>query len=468
LGALALCVAVPLAAQNPASAPTREVRGVVFDSTARTPLVGAVVHIASRDVLGPPFTATTDSMGRFRIAGLPSGQFLIDFDHDVLRALGLEAPLRAFALAADTLAMVDIGVPSSAVVRALHCGRGAAAAREGMLAGFVRNAGDDSTSTGATVTVAWRAIALDPGNYHTVVQRARTAVGADGTYSLCGLPTDAPLDLRVTAPGHRPIVGHILVPDEGLVRQDVRLADSATMRGAARVRGRVVQESGKPVLTGRAVIAALARDVPVNNGDFLLTDLPPGTWEVEVRSIGLEPRSALVDATEGDIAIATITLDDKTQQLAAVTVIGKVSRDSKVLDEVLRRKSSSFGTTFLPGSIWLQNALHPADVLRAARGFRYVSPTEIYAREQSKGMNSGPCRYIAVYLDGAFFPGGFEALDNAVKVREVLAIEAYPDIGLAPIQWRTEHVIDESQSTVGRARKLPAGPCAVVAVWTKH
>lgn len=464
LPGLALFVACPLVAQVPVPALSHAVRGVVFDSVAHAPLAGAVVHIATSDLLGRPFTATTDSMGQFRIAGLPAGRFLIDFDHDVLGAFGLEAPLREFVLSADTLVTVDIGVPSSAVVRALHCGSPSAAVRDGMLAGFVRDASGDHVVAGAVVTVAWRALALDSGNFHSVVRRARATANANGTYRLCGLPVDAPFDFHVTAPGARAIAAQILVPSAGVARQDVRLADSALVRGGASLRGCVVRVDGKPVTSGRAVIGPLARDVPVNEGTFLLTDLPLGSWIVEVRAIGFEPRSTLIDATNGEVVTTMITLDNRAQQLDEVTVIGKKSRNAKILDEVMRRQRSSFGTLFLPGSVWLQNALHPADVLRAARGFTYRSPTDISGRQTA----GGPCQYVAVYLDGAFFAGGFSDLDNVVTVPEVLAIEAYPDILSAPVQWRVNHTLDETQLTIGSGLKKPGNPCAVVAVWTKH
>ena len=454
LWGLTFLLAAPLAAQNPISSPRHVVQGVVFDSIARVPLVGAVVHVALRDSTGRPFTAATDSTGHFRFDGLPAGRFLIGFYHDALGALGLDAPLRAFDLAADTLVTVDIGIPSGAVVRSLRCGGNSATTRDGMLAGIIRNAGDTAL-TGVTVTVEWRALALDAGDFHTVVQHARTMVAADGTYQLCGLPDNAPLGLRVTGPGYRAIEGKIVVPSAGVVRRDMRLADSAVVIGTARVRGRVVHENGSRVTTGRAVIAALNRDVPVVGGTFLLADLPLGTWVVEVRAIGLEPRSTLIDATESGTVSTTIMLDNRAQQLDAMTVIGTPSRDTKTLDEVLRRQRSSFGTAFLPGSIWLQNAQHPADVLRAARGFTYRSPTDISGRP-SAGES---CGGVAIYLDGAFFYGGFRELDNMVSVREVLAIEAYPDAAFAPVQWRIGR---------GDGPRGSFSPCSVVAVWTKH
>ena len=452
---LVLFLAAPLAAQNPP--PRHVVHGVVFDSVAQAPLAGAVVQIAPRDATGPLYSATTDSSGHFRIADLPAGQFLIGFYHDALTALGLDAPLRAFDLAADTSVTIDLGVPSGAVVHALRCGGDSPTSRDGLLAGFVRNAADNTALTGATVAVEWRAIALDPGNFRVVPQRAAATVGPDGSYRVCALPLDAPLTLRVAAPGHRALVGPIVVPVAGVARQDVRLADSSVVRGPANLRGHVVHENGKPVTSARAVIAALARDVPVQNGTFFLAELPLGTWAVETRAIGLEPRSVLFEATERGTAETTITMSDRAQPLAAVTVIGEPSRDVKILEDVLRRRRSSFGTVFLPGDPWLRGALHTADVLRAARGFSYRSPTEIYGRSLGRGL----CTTINVYLNGVFLPGGFEDLD-VVPVRDVLAVEAYPDVAFAPFQWRSNAGVRAKRD--GTLSQV----CAVVAVWTSR
>lgn len=463
--ALAWCVAAPLAAQEPTLGRTHTIHGVVFDSVSRTPLAGAEVHVALRNALGRPFTTSTDSAGQFRIVGLPSGQYLIDFNHEVLGALGLEAPLRAFSLERDALVNVDIGVPSGAVVRSLLCRGDSAASHDGMLAGFVRDARDPEVYTGATVAVEWKAIALDRSNFRTVTQRARAPVGADGAYRLCGLPPDMPLDLRVTAPGRRAIAGYVQVPSDGVARQDIRLADSAGVSGPAHLRGIVMHENGRAVTSGRAILAALGRDVPVDSAGFVMADLPPGTWVVEVRSIGLEPRSALIESTERGNAPTTVTLDNQMQQLDAVTIIGTANRDSKVLSELLLRQRTSFGSVFLPGNPVLQNAIYASDVLAAARGFSYRSHTEIYGRA---GGNGTMCATIAVYLNGMFFPGGFDALDEAVPASKVLAIEAYPDIAFAPPQWRMNRLIDESQSTVGRAMKSESAPCAVVVVWTRY
>ena len=246
--------------------------------------------------------------------------------------------------------------------------------------------------------------------------------------------------------------GMVTVPSGAVARQDLTLVDSAVSRGPARIRGRVVRQDGTAVAAGRVAIAALRRDEAVSEGTFTISDLPIGTWLVEAHSVGLEPQSALLEATGSAATVATIRLDGSPQPLHPVTVVGTAGRTRTILDDVMLRHRASSGTVFLPGDPSLDNAQHVVDALRAARGFRYVSPTDVYAR--------GVCKEIAIYVNGVKLPleiqldgrakrTQWDALDNAAAVKDVLAVEAYPDVAFAPVQWRTGDV------------------CAVVAVWTK-
>src|SRR5512140_597755 len=138
---LAALLAAPLEAQT-----THVVNGIVYDSIAHTPLSGAVVQAtlvdSSRkdsDAVAAPrtFVAIADKSGHYRLTGLPAGRFAIGFQHDALNALGLESPLGAFELGADSSITMDLAIPSGAVVRARLCANAADGSHDGMLAGFV-------------------------------------------------------------------------------------------------------------------------------------------------------------------------------------------------------------------------------------------------------------------------------------------------------------------------------------------
>ena len=459
--ALVTTVATPLSAQRAATT-SHSVRGVVFDSVSGVPLVGAKVQIASLDLSSPVFNATTDATGHFRFDDLPSGRFMIGFYHDALTVFGLDAPLRPLELDTAPVVTVDVGVPSGAAIHALRCGVARGTTPTGMLAGLVRDAAQDAPVDGAKVTVEWRAVALDSGNVRMVTQSSETITAADGTYRMCALPADAPLTLRLLAADYRPVAGPVQVPMAGVRRQDLRLAESRVERGGATVAGIVRRESGKPVTSGRVAISALGRDEPFANGRFVIAGIPAGTWLVEFKSVGVEPVSSLVEGTENRSDGKSITMPDQPQSLDAVTVVGATSRDSRVFAELLYQKRYGAATVFLAGSDFLATADRVRDVLRAARGFspkgdggyygRFTPKPVCYLDDNEKKKCSARCDVIRVYLNGERVPEGLAGIDNRVTVREVLGVEAYPDIAFARPEWR-----------------YPEGDnaCAVVAIWTK-
>lgn len=437
--------------------PTFVVSGVVFDSVGRTPLAGAIVQVAlvdarpgaTPDSTPRTFWTTADGTGQYRIAGLPAGRFAIGFQHDALAALGLESPLRAFELAADSAIRVDLAIPAGDAVRAQRCGKAAGKATDGMLAGYVFDARQSATLAGAIVDVSWVEIAFDKDDLRTVPSGVTARVSEDGTYIACGVTSDAPVSVRVTSAGFREILGAVSVPAGGAMRQDFRLADSTAVRGAGVLAGRVLHADGAPLIVGRAVIAGLAIEVPVLNGAFSMTGVPAGTWVVEAQAIGYEPQSALVEFAEQSSAATSITLTRRATMLGAINVIGKPSGGLKVLDDIQARSRVTSGTIFLPGSQALKNALTPTDVLKGAPGFNVVSVDEVRARGCGGGSEQSGKR-VAVYLDGMRFVTGLAELKNSIPMKDILAIEAYQDVAMAPLQWRNNDT------------------CAVIAVWSRR
>ncbi|MEO5869568.1 MAG: carboxypeptidase regulatory-like domain-containing protein [Gemmatimonadaceae bacterium] len=437
--------------------PGGSVSGTIYDSVARAPLAGAIVQAALIDPSRSStrgdsglrvFTAVADAEGKYRVGGLPAGRYGIGFQHSSLSAVGLEPPLRAFELSADASIVIDLAIPPGPQVRALKCSGTSGDEHDGMLAGFVRDAAQGNTLAGATVAVSWVEIAVVDGKLRTVPRRTVATAGDEGTFLACGLASETALAIEITNPGYRAISGEITVPDGGAMRHDFRLADSAAVRGSSTVSGRVVHADGSPAASGRASIGALGLDVPMENGVFSISAVPAGTWLVEARVIGYEPESGFADVAEGAPANVWISLKQKVQILDAITVVGKLSGDLKALSDISERRRTSFGSYFLPGNSWLTSATYPTDVVRAARGFTYLSIDNVRARGCTGLGAKG--KSLAVYIDGTRFPAGLEDLNTAVTMKDILAIETYPDIVSAPMLWRTNDA------------------CAVIAVWTRR
>jgi hypothetical protein len=207
-------------------------------------------------------------------------------------------------------------------------------------------------------------------------------------------------------------------------------------------------------------------EAPIVNGQFTLSNLPSGSWTVEAVAIGYEPQSALIHVTESARNAVTLTLGKRAQVLGSVNVVGRRSANTMVLDNIAQRSKTGGGTFFLPGNTWLQSAMFPSDVARAAHGFAYKGPHLIESRTEAVRFKNEPCRTeqdgaylptaitvkktIAIYLDGHRYPGSLEMLNATTLMRDVLAIETYSDVAKAPPEWRTTDA------------------CAVFAVWTKQ
>ena len=485
-----LLAATSVAAQTS----TRGVRGVVFDSVAGVPLSGAVVQVALTDSTRPPgerrvYSAVSDTAGRFMIGGLVPGHYVIGFQHDALLALGIESPVRAFDAPREGVVSLDLATPSAAVLRAVRCGDGDPQ-RPGMLSGYVTDARTGALSGGGTVEVQWTELGLKDRKLLAVPFTVRADIGEDGSFLACNLATDAMVSVRVAALGHRTLNGELVIPVSGVLRRDFTLADTSAVAGSSRISGKVVLSDGRPLPAGQAIITALGIEAPVTNGQFNLPGIPAGTWVVDARALGYEPRSAMVDVGEGMPASATIRLNARAQVLDAVSVVGKSNnKEISVLVGIKDRARMGSGTVFLPGSEVLKTAMVPADVVRFARGFRYLSPTLVHGRpsnimadgpravcdgkcttmrpdssQMGNTMPNEPCssaidanniaasrkRRVILYLDGVRFTGGLENLNAEIAMKDVLAIEAYPDVHTAPPQWRTPEA------------------CAIIAVWLKQ
>lgn len=453
-----ICV---LQAQGGVAVRHGSIAGIVYDSVHGAPLMAARVEISTRALPGRQYATVSDSAGQFRITDLPPDAYLIGFYHDMLLQLGLEMPVRGVTVTSDSLLWTELSIPSARVVRSLRCPDSPSDSLTGMMGGFIRDAVLLRAMPHASLRFSWRVLALEAGNYRSTIDHISAQIESDGTFLACGIPTNAPLDIEALAPGYRSLIGPVApIAENGVSVLDVRLVDTLSIHGGGTITGRVRYDAGRPVTSGESQIFALNREQPIRDGHFVLTDIPAGSWFLSLRAMGAEPATHLVSVPDGVTTLPTIVLREPGQSLDTVRVLGTKRRDMSVLDDVLRRRQLGLGTVFLADSPALQTAVMTSDVMRDARGFQYLGPSNILGRATSRGQR---CRTIAVYVDGNLQPNSFEGLNARVAPSDVLAIEAFADVRLAPVQFRTMKFASDADTPSGR----PELYCAVVLVWTR-
>ena len=470
IGALVLAHAVALHGQVEGG--TSTVSGSVWDPVVKRYIVGAVVQAvfvgtpgARRDsnAISRAFTAVSDSVGHYRLGSLPAGQFAIGFQHNDLSIYGIEPPIVAVELGGNTSVKVNLSFPAESQMVEQACAP-VDAEKGGMLVGVIGwPRGQPITS--ALITLQWTELAIREHRLAEVLVSKEARVTEDGIYRVCGTP-DGSAVLHVSGAGVRALSTDIALSAEGVTRRDLMLISSGANEGEAVIHAFVRDDGGQPISHGDGLVSEMNRSGRIVDGHLAIGGMPAGSWVVKLRALGFGERTVLLDANDAidGRESDTVTFARPTQVLDELTVRApSASHDATVLREIDERLRVAAGTLIRQDSPFLKSADRPSDALRAARGFVYKSPVDVEGRPYAQGFIQKPCKSaasdvslrgsiskeVAVYLDGMRVPGGFEAINNMVLPKDILAIEAYPDVISAPPRWRTNDA------------------CAVVAVWTK-
>lgn len=455
--------APPAAARADTGAITT-VTGTVYDSVGQTTLSGAQVQFVSAANHAKEYTVLADSLGRFRIDSIRAGDYIAGFFHSAVDALGIEPPLRAVTVAEGSPNIINLSIPGPTRIMAAICGAAAPHDSSGAMAGVVRDADSGLPIANAKVVVTWLEIVIDKRGLVSQTRRVPVQSTADGAYFACGLPgadtvlASAELNDRhsgvLTAP----------IPIRGIMRRDFTLGDSATavaftpdsaisvdarskttvLRGSASLTGTVHGPDGKPMSGARVLVWGTGLETTTSSGgQFALNGLPSGTFSVEARSLGFEPRLEAVDLSDHRPASVDILLKERVHELSRVVVMGKASRIPPDIDGFLARAKNGMGHYITANDNALKNAFAISDALRSTPGVRVV-PSGSFGHVI---LLRGGC-VPSVYMDGVQMADGYETVDD-IPPQQVAGIEVYAGASEAPVQYQTNG-------------------CGAVLVWTKR
>jgi hypothetical protein len=441
------------------------VRGTVYDSVARAPLVAAQVQLVDAATRTREYTAVTDSLGNFYIEAIPPGQYIAGFFHSSVDLLGIESPLRSVTITAGTTNTVDLGIPAGSRILTSLCGTRSRADSTGAIAGVVRDADSDLPIAGATVAVSWLEVLIQRGRLVPQAHRVSATTDADGGYRVCGLRGADTLFVNAEMHDVASGVVSVAIPADGIARQDFSLGDSASvtslvtdssgnaelrrettvLRGSARLAGLVTGLDGKPLADARIVVRGTGLEAKTGtDGHFTLAGLPAGTFSVEARAIGLEPRVVAVKLSTVAPASVAIRLTKPVQELSRVLVFGKIPKTRQDLLDFQQRRMKGLGHYFTQDDPFLNRAVEVSNVLTMVPGVRVLST----GRFGHVVVIHGGCP-ADIYIDGIKVNTAFEDVDD-IPPNQIAGIEIYAGALEAPARLPS-----------------PSG-CGVVALWMKH
>ncbi len=453
IGALALLTGLALispcgrlAAQQPAPTTTVatektgkvEISGVVVDSLHGRVLAGAEVVIE-----GVKENLITDSLGSFRIAGLPPGTYQVGAFHPVLDTLGTSLATRPFRLGPDSATFLVLAVPSAATIIRDACPAQKAGEGRSAVIGRVNDPETLQPVAGAEVSIAWTQIQVSK---QTGIKRTphlvRDTTNAAGTFRICGLPSS----LEATLQARKGDVATAEVPvslgdrDTELLARTLLLSPAAAVAtaGKASLSGKVILQ-GSATGAGSRVELVGTQAVAMTNekGEFTMTNLPSGSHVLFARHLGYGAATTPVDLNSREPKKVTITLPRYVAVMDPVLVTARRNAALERVGFVQRRKSAGSGYFLGPDQILAMRANRLTDILRRVPSLTVLSNGFDEVVMSSRGASSigGGADCVQYFVDDAPWlaiePGDINTFVNG---NEVVAVEVYQGPGV-PAQY---------------------------------
>jgi hypothetical protein len=363
--------------------------------------------------------------------------------HPLLDTLGVSVSTRPVNLAGGTTTSLILSIPSASTIVARKCTAVQRQLGDAALVGVVTEADTDAPLPGAEVLVAWTDFAVSAKTVEKTPQRRSSKVAADGSYMVCGIPSD--LQTGIVAIREQDSTAEIPVSFANrLVIQSFHLprtVDSTAASGPSDklgvVSGRVTNSQGAPIEGARiAVESDNTATTSEASGAFRLTGVWSGTRLVTIRKLGYAANELAVDVSAVSARLLDVKMDRVPQTLepVRVTALRDIGLQRVGFSE---RKRLGAGTYLGPKEIEGRNAprlgflLETVPVLKRYACIRYWVDGHMWSTLSDDDASQGP----DAFLSGA----------------EIAAVEVY-----GPLAAPAEYIVSSKR-----------GACASVVVWTK-
>lgn len=454
-GAL-LLLAVPAGsaiAQQAAGPAT--IAGIAYDSIRGHPMAGAQVVVQ-----GTPLLVVAGNDGHFKFDSVPAGKVRLLAEHPILDSLGIQLASPELTIAPGQHLTIDMTTPAPASLVRQLCPAAWLTRGPAALFGRVRNADTGQPIDNARVSIVWTATEL--GGLQKIPKMRAASTASDGTYRICGLPSNLDGKVQVDHAGLKSGDVPVTFDREVLEMRSLSLASAAPVTVAqgdtnppvrkavteAKLTGKVYSVAGAPVSGARVQLEGTVHTTTSkSDGSFALDSLPSGSQVVIARRIGYDPVEQPVELSTATPATVVLRFDQAVAMLPTVTSVAKVVSGLDAVGFSTRKK---MGMGFFMDETQVERRQAPkfTDILRGVPGLRVETSgydTQVY---DARTQGSGCVNYV---VDGSpwvsMSPGD---IDSYLIPTNVGAIEVYHGIETPP------------QFVTGGQ-----GGCATIVIWTK-
>jgi hypothetical protein len=284
------------------------VSGIVYDSIAEAPLADAAVFL-----WGTPYKAISDANGRYRIDGVPPGEYSLLFFHTRLGEMGLSPGPHPITLGGgDERLGIELATPSMRTMVTTECLMEAPPPGSGIVAGRVKDGESDLRLGGSDVTLTW--------NVRDTEREESLAMRTDplGWYYTCSAPRDVPIVASASFYGRESHRREVSLGADGFTEVDFAVFPL----DPSSVAGRLLDAStGRPVDQARVWLRGTTLRASTNrDGRFDLGEVVPGTYMLVTDHLSYGEKMDTLEVPSGLELRVEMLLDTRPIEIAPITV----------------------------------------------------------------------------------------------------------------------------------------------------
>ena len=288
--------------------PAGTVLGLVYDSTAGTPLAGARVV-----VFGTTARTDSDEDGRFRFDGISPGEYSVSFFHPRLGTLGVSGNSQKVVVTGGGVSEAYLTVPSRATILRAWCSA---------------EPGSGDTSVGGLVTDQLTGVALPGARVEALGRRgilqqraviAEQTTGNTGEYSLCNLDLGDGMTIEIVFGNNaaRPVA--ITQPGSHVLDVAIPISEPVTITGSVTDYATGAPIPGASVQLAGSEFQAFADSA----GRFGFARVPPGKQVIVAEQLGYAPRTDTLTVFSREALGIEIVLATEAIVLEPIVVTGR-------------------------------------------------------------------------------------------------------------------------------------------------
>jgi hypothetical protein len=459
--------------------PRGSITGTVWDSTRLAPLEGATVYLS-----GTQYAAVTDSIGHFRLEGLPEGTFGVGFTHPRLDTLGIFPAAKEVTIALGEPAQQDFGIPSYGSIMVESCKAQAGTSEGGgaVLTGTVLDQAGGEPVPGARVRLEWQEVRPANPVAQATDQWTEVSTDGEGRYTVCGIPLGSAIQVRArfmetesptvqvgfVAEEHR-ILNLTLPLPVTLVTPEADVASWVQEYGVQGVQGVLRElESGDPVRSAEVELEDASGRIHLTglsdrHGFFRLQTPLPGRYVFSARALGYAPvQGQVVEVPPEHLTVLEVQMAPDALELEPLVVTAEARAFHLEMEGFYERQDRGAGGAIFitPEKLERRATSKLTDFFFGLAGTRVVEPTygaggrAVYFRS---GVRPNGICWPMIYVDhqlastGGLSGGDPLALDTWVHAADVAAVEVYRSPAEVPSEFNGAN----------------AG-CGVIVVWTRR